>query len=91
MFTSTKRFYFSVKLKKSGLKTPSVELQEIGPSFDFILRRTHLAEESLYKVSLKEPKALKVCMFLIAYTLTLICLPKDIVIINFQNWRSCIM
>lgn len=51
---------YRVKLKKSGVKTPRVELEEIGPSFDFVLRRTHLAEESLYKEALKQPKALKV-------------------------------
>jgi len=56
------RIYFRnyhAKLKKSGLRTPRVELEEIGPSFDFILSRTHLAEESLYKESLKQPKVLK--------------------------------
>jgi len=51
---------YRVKLKKSGLKTPRVEVEEIGPSFDFVLRRTNLAEESLYKEALKQPKALKV-------------------------------
>jgi len=51
---------YRVKLKKSGLKTPRVEVEEIGPSFDFVLRRTHLAEESLYKEALKQPKVLKV-------------------------------
>jgi len=51
---------YRVKLKKSGLKTPRVELEEIGPSFDFVLRRTHLADESLYKEALRQPKALKV-------------------------------
>ena len=47
-------------MKKSGLKTPRVEVEEIGPSFDFTLRRTHLASESLYKECLKKPKAAKV-------------------------------
>lgn len=46
-------------LKKSGLKTPRVEVEDIGPSFDFTLRRTRLAAESLYKDSLRKPKALK--------------------------------
>jgi len=46
-------------LKKSGLKTPRVEMEEIGPSFDFVLNRSHLAEESLYKESLRQPKVLK--------------------------------
>merc|ERR1712150_368138 len=50
---------YITKLKKSGLKTPHVELIEIGPSFDFVLNRTHLAEESLYKETLKQPKVLK--------------------------------
>jgi len=47
---------YRAKLKKSGLKTPRVELEEIGPSFDFVVRRTHLADDSLYKQSLKQPK-----------------------------------
>lgn len=46
-------------LKKSGLRTPRVEMEEIGPSFDFVLNRSHLAEETLYKESLKQPKVLK--------------------------------
>ncbi|XP_049613124.1 ribosome production factor 2 homolog [Syngnathus scovelli] len=46
-------------LKKSGCKTPRIELEEIGPSFDFVLRRTHLASDDLYKLSHKQPKALK--------------------------------
>jgi len=50
---------YRVALKKSGLKTPRVELEEIGPSFDFTLRRTHLASESFYKETLRTPKVLK--------------------------------
>ncbi|KAM9797936.1 ribosome production factor 2 homolog [Neosynchiropus ocellatus] len=46
-------------LKKSGCRTPRIELEEIGPSFDFVLRRTHLASEDLYKLAHKQPKALK--------------------------------
>uniref|UniRef100_A0A8C8FIT7 Ribosome production factor 2 homolog n=1 Tax=Oncorhynchus tshawytscha TaxID=74940 RepID=A0A8C8FIT7_ONCTS len=46
-------------LKKSGCRTPRIELEEIGPSFDFILRRTHLASDDLYKTAHKQPKALK--------------------------------
>ncbi|XP_077408687.1 ribosome production factor 2 homolog [Vanacampus margaritifer] len=46
-------------LKKSGCRTPRIELEEIGPSFDFVLRRTHLASDDLYKTSHKQPKALK--------------------------------
>uniref|UniRef100_A0A3P8YR42 Ribosome production factor 2 homolog n=1 Tax=Esox lucius TaxID=8010 RepID=A0A3P8YR42_ESOLU len=46
-------------LKKSGCRTPRIELEEIGPSFDFVLRRTHLASDDLYKKAHKQPKALK--------------------------------
>ncbi|KAJ8008961.1 hypothetical protein DPEC_G00083850 [Dallia pectoralis] len=46
-------------LKKSGCRTPRIELEEIGPSFDFALRRTHLASDDLYKKAHKQPKALK--------------------------------
>lgn len=46
-------------LKKSGCRTPRIELEEIGPSFDFVLRRTHLASEDLYKLAHRRPKALK--------------------------------
>ncbi|CAJ0951589.1 unnamed protein product [Ranitomeya imitator] len=48
-----------VLLKKSGCRTPRIELEEMGPSFDFVMRRTHLASDDLYKLSLKRPKALQ--------------------------------
>lgn len=47
-------------LKKSGCRTPRIELEEIGPSFDLVLRRTHLASDDLYKLAHRQPKALKV-------------------------------
>ncbi|CAG6012130.1 ribosome production factor 2 homolog [Menidia menidia] len=46
-------------LKKSGCRTPRIELEEIGPSFDFVLRRSHLASDDLSKLAHKQPKALK--------------------------------
>lgn len=49
-----------VLLKKSGCKIPRIELEDIGPSLDLVMRRTHLASDDLYKLSLKQPKALKV-------------------------------
>lgn len=51
---------YKILLKKSGLKTPRIELSEIGPSIDFTLRRTKIASEDLYKLSRKQPKQLKV-------------------------------
>lgn len=49
-----------IVLKKSGLKTPRIELNEIGPSIDFTIRRTKIASEDLYKLSRKQPRQLKV-------------------------------
>ncbi|KAG9347447.1 hypothetical protein JZ751_005014 [Albula glossodonta] len=50
---------YKVLLKKSGCRTPRIELEEMGPSFDFALRRTHLASDDLYKTAHRQPKALK--------------------------------
>ncbi|XP_029451118.1 ribosome production factor 2 homolog isoform X2 [Rhinatrema bivittatum] len=50
---------YKVLLKKSGCRTPRIELEEMGPSFDFTMRRTHLASDDLYKLAMKQPKALK--------------------------------
>lgn len=49
-----------IVLKKSGLKTPRIELNEIGPSIDFTIRRTKIASDDLYKLARKQPKQLKV-------------------------------
>merc|ERR1739838_638119 len=46
-------------LKKSGCRTPRIELEEIGPSFDFAMRRTHFASDDLSKIAHKQPKNLK--------------------------------
>lgn len=46
-------------LKKSGCRTPRIELEEIGPSIDLVLRRTHLASDDLYKLAHKHPRVLK--------------------------------
>ena len=43
-------------MKKSGSRVPRIELEDMGPSVDFIMRRTKLASEDLYKRSLKVPK-----------------------------------
>jgi ribosome production factor 2 len=50
---------FQVILKKSGCKTPRVELEEMGPRFDLVLRRNHLASDSLLKQTCKKPAAVK--------------------------------
>ncbi|XP_048768209.1 ribosome production factor 2 homolog [Ostrea edulis] len=50
---------YRVLLKKSGSRTPRVELEEIGPSLDLVIRRTKLASDDLYKRALKQPKTIK--------------------------------
>ncbi|XP_028042108.1 ribosome production factor 2 homolog [Bombyx mandarina] len=50
---------YRISLKKSGQRTPRVELEEIGPSIDFKLRRTKLASDDLYKEACKIPREMK--------------------------------
>ena len=47
---------YHVALKRSGTKTPRVELAEMGPSLDLALRRTRRAPEDLLKEALRQPK-----------------------------------
>ena len=47
-------------MKKSGTKTPRVELDEVGPSVDFVMRRTQIASEHSFKEACRQPKAAKV-------------------------------
>ena len=39
-----------IQLKKSGSSTPRVELEEMGPSLDLILRHVRLAAPDLYRL-----------------------------------------
>ncbi|XP_046977942.1 ribosome production factor 2 homolog [Vanessa cardui] len=50
---------YRIHLKKSGQRTPRIELEEIGPSVDFKLRRTKLASADLFKEACRIPKELK--------------------------------
>jgi len=50
---------YRIIMKKSGEKAPYVELEEIGPSVDLVLRRTKLASLDLFKSSCKKPKEIK--------------------------------
>jgi len=52
-----KVFFRSYKIvtQKSGTKTPRVELLEIGPSADLVLRRTKLASADLFKTACRVP------------------------------------
>jgi len=55
-------FYFrhyGIKLKKSGSKTPNVELEEIGPSFEFKIRRSKFADNEARKKTFPPKKGKK--------------------------------
>ncbi|XP_059153236.1 ribosome production factor 2 homolog [Physella acuta] len=45
---------YRVLMKKSGSKTPRVELEPMGPFLDLTLRRTRLASDDLFKRALKK-------------------------------------
>ena len=51
-------------MKKSGTKTPRIELEDMGPSIDFTVRRTQLASDDFYKRALKVPVTATVSLFL---------------------------
>lgn len=59
-FTSFDRKVFlrsyKVLLKKSGQRTPRIELEEIGPHIDLTLRRSQLASDDLFKTACKQVK-----------------------------------
>ena len=58
-------FIFRIMLKKSGSRNPRIELSEMGPSLDLVVRRSKLASDDLYKKALKVPKEAKVSLNLI--------------------------
>lgn len=47
---------YRVMLKKSGQRTPRIELEEIGPHIDLTLRRSHLASDDLFRSACKQIK-----------------------------------
>jgi len=49
-----------IQLKKSGTRVPRVELEEVGPAADLVLRRTKIASDDLYRQAKKQPDAAKV-------------------------------
>lgn len=49
-----------ILLKKSGTKTPQIELEEVGPSLNLKLRRIKIASEEMYRLARRVPKEAKV-------------------------------
>lgn len=47
---------YRIDLKKSGSRLPRVELTEMGPHIDLVLRRHHLASDDLFKSACKQVK-----------------------------------
>jgi ribosome production factor 2 len=47
---------YTIQLKKSGERTPRVELEEMGPSYNFKIRRFKFANDDVYKLAVKVPK-----------------------------------
>uniref|UniRef100_H2ZKM7 Ribosome production factor 2 homolog n=1 Tax=Ciona savignyi TaxID=51511 RepID=H2ZKM7_CIOSA len=50
---------YRVMLKKSGSRTPRVEIENMGPNMDLTVRRTHFASDDLFKKACRQPKAAK--------------------------------
>ena len=47
---------YAIAFKKSGALVPRTQLAEIGPRFDFSIRRSRAAPEELQTQSMKQPK-----------------------------------
>lgn len=50
---------YSIQMKKSGLKTPRVELEEMGPSYDLKIKRTSLPKPDLWNSAVRVAKEVK--------------------------------
>lgn len=60
--SSTKVFFRVYALKANGSQSsgPNIELQEMGPSLDLVVRRTQYAPDDVWKDATKIPRELKV-------------------------------
>ena len=47
---------YKINLSKSSTKYPRVELEEIGPSLDLVVRRNQMASDDLFKTACKQVK-----------------------------------
>uniref|UniRef100_A0A6B2LAR3 Ribosome production factor 2 homolog n=1 Tax=Arcella intermedia TaxID=1963864 RepID=A0A6B2LAR3_9EUKA len=51
--------HYAITMKKSDTKVPTVELDEIGPALDLLVRRQQFGAEALRNEALRVPKELK--------------------------------
>jgi ribosome production factor 2 len=47
---------YKLDLKRTGTKLPFVDLAEIGPSFDMVVKREHIADHTMWKLATAKPK-----------------------------------
>lgn len=57
----------AIRLKKSGTTIPRMELVEVGPSMDLVVRRHRLPSEGLLKEAMKTPDQAKKVTTMIIY------------------------
>lgn len=50
---------YRILLKKSGVRTPRIELETMGPALTLSVKRSHLASDDLMKRACRTPKQLK--------------------------------
>lgn len=48
--------HYHIGFRRSGSKIPNITLEEMGPSFDLVIRRTSFAAKDLLKASIKKPR-----------------------------------
>jgi len=51
--------HYYIHMKKSGTRVPRVELEEIGPSLDLVVRRQQFGAAALRNLALQKPKVLR--------------------------------
>lgn len=69
-------------MKKSGTKTPHIELEEIGPAADLVIRRSKLASSDLFKTACRTPAAAKVLTNIFSTTTNLMAFKLKILFLN---------
>jgi len=51
---------YKIKLMNSNNKTPRIELEDMGPHMDLVMRRREVADDTPYKQACRKPKAVEV-------------------------------